>query len=73
MIDLATEKALSLNDASRLLPAGRSGKRCHFSTVLRWILKGTKALDGSIVKLDALRLGGRWITSREGCNDSQKL
>jgi hypothetical protein len=33
--------------------------------VLRWILKGAKAPDGSRVRLEAVRLGGRWFTSRE--------
>jgi hypothetical protein len=65
VIDLAIELPLSLADAAKLIPPGRSGKRCHLSTPLRWILKGAKALDGTVVKLEAIRLGGRWITSRE--------
>lgn len=28
-------------------------------------MKGTKAPDGSTVRLEALRLGGRWVTNRE--------
>jgi hypothetical protein len=32
---------------------------------LRWIVKGAKAPDGTTVRLDATRLGGRWLTSRE--------
>jgi len=33
--------------------------------VLRWILDGATAPDGRRVKLDGLRVGGRWITSLE--------
>lgn len=65
MIDLAAESPLSLADAAKLIPPARNGKRCHLSTPLRWVLKGAKALDGTVVKLEAIRLGGRWITSRE--------
>jgi Protein of unknown function (DUF1580) len=65
MIDLSTEKPIPLNAATALIPPGRNGKRCHLSTLLRWILKGSKSPGGDTVKLEACRLGGRWITSRE--------
>jgi hypothetical protein len=58
--DLTTETLVSLPEVLRLLPPGRRGKRPHLSTVLRWIMHGT---DG--VRLEAIRLGGRWVTSRE--------
>ncbi len=65
MIDLAAEMPIPLADACRLIPPGRGGKQTHLSTLLRWILKGVKGPDGAIVRLDAIRLGGRWVTSRE--------
>jgi hypothetical protein len=65
VIDLSTETPLSLAAAAAQTPPGRNGKRCHLSTILRWILRGAKAPDGTLVKLEALRLGGRWLTSRE--------
>jgi hypothetical protein len=65
MIDLSTESPISLNEAARSVPPSRSAKRTHLSTILRWILKGAKAPSGEIVKLEALRLGGKWITTRE--------
>jgi hypothetical protein len=43
MLDLATEKAITLDEATRLIPAARGGKRTHISTILRWILGGAKA------------------------------
>jgi hypothetical protein len=65
MLDITTETPLPLATAAKLIPPARTGKRCHLSTILRWVLSGAKAPDGTLVKLEALRLGGRWVTSRE--------
>ncbi len=63
MLDLTAETPLSLEAAARLVPPARGGKRCHISTILRWILDGSRAPDGSRVRLEAVRLGGKWVTS----------
>ncbi|HLN27616.1 MAG TPA: DUF1580 domain-containing protein [Gemmataceae bacterium] len=60
MIDINTETLLPLAKAAKRIPPARDGKRCHASTILRWILKGSAG-----VKLEAIRLGGRWLTSVE--------
>ena len=65
MIDLTTESMIGLAEAAKLVPPARRGKRCHLSTLLRWITAGVRAPDGSRVRLEAVRLGGRWLTSRE--------
>jgi hypothetical protein len=65
MIDLSGENAIGLAAAAKLIPPGRNGKRCHLSTVLRWVLNGAKSPTGELVKLEASRLGARWVTSRE--------
>jgi hypothetical protein len=65
VIDLATESPIPLAAAAKLVPPARSGKRTHLSTILRWILTGAKAPDGQRVRLEAIRLGGRWMTTRE--------
>src|SRR5262245_60859728 len=65
MFDLTTEATLTLAEAAKLVPAGRGGKRTHLSTLLRWIAFGAKTPGGQTVRLEALRLGGRWVTSRE--------
>lgn len=65
MINLSTESILSLRTAAALLPSGRGGRPVSFNCLLRWILNGAKAPSGETVKLEAVRLGGRWITSRE--------
>src|SRR5262245_48947927 len=64
-IDLTTEVTISLSQAARLLPPGRRGRPVTLSCLLRWVLSGIKAHSGEVVCLEALRLGGRWITSRE--------
>jgi hypothetical protein len=65
MIDLQSEKLISLADAAKLVPPGRRGKRTHLSTVLRWVLRGARGPSSERVKLEAVRLGGRWLTSAE--------
>ncbi len=60
MIDLQNETILPLLQAAKRIPSNRNGKATHVSTVLRWIQKGVKG-----VRLEATRLGGRWLTSAE--------
>lgn len=56
---LECEKVLSLSDLARALPMV-SGKRIHQSTIWRWALKGSRG-----VKLEALKLGSRYLSSLE--------
>jgi hypothetical protein len=63
-IDLTTETLIPLAVAAKLVPPGRNGKRTHISTLLRWILRGAKSPSGQLVRLEAARLGSRWVTSR---------
>ena len=62
---LLEETTLGLAEAARSLPAGRKGRRPHLSTLLRWILEGVRGPRGERVRLEGLRLGSRWITSKE--------
>ena len=65
MLDLTKEPVLPLAAATKLVPPARNGKKTHLSTLLRWILKGCRGPDGALVKLEAGRIGNRWMTSRE--------
>jgi hypothetical protein len=65
VIDLQTERLVSLAEAAKLVPPGRQGKSTHVGTLLRWVLKGCRAPNGGKVKLEAIRLGGKWATSSE--------
>jgi hypothetical protein len=62
--ELTYETLISLVDAARLLPPARQGRPVSMSCILRWILSGVRTPSG-VVRLEAVRLGGRWLTSRE--------
>jgi hypothetical protein len=64
-VSLLTETILPLARAAELVPPARRGRKTHISTLLRWILSGARRPDGEVVRLEAVRLGGRWVTSRE--------
>jgi hypothetical protein len=63
-IDLRNETILSLNQAAKMLPPGRRGRPVTLSCLLRWVLDGVNTPMGR-VRLEAIRMGGRWITSVE--------
>ncbi len=65
MSTILVESTLSLHDACRLLPSSRAGKKLNLCTICRWITGGVRAIDGTRVRLEAVRLGGRWLTSHE--------
>jgi|SRR5262249_20238863 len=60
MINLLTENVVHLVEAARLVPPGPSGRPPHLSTLLRWINPGVRG-----VRLEAARLGGRWVTIKQ--------
>jgi hypothetical protein len=60
---LLDEDLISLSQAAEKFPGHRGAKRLHPATLTRWILKGVRGTDGRIVKLEASRVGGRWLTS----------
>jgi hypothetical protein len=37
----------------------------HLSTIVRWITRGVRSPAGELIRLEALRCGGRWISSLE--------
>jgi hypothetical protein len=62
---LLTENLLSLYEAARRFPPARGGRPVSFSCVLRWVTDGIPGPDGERVKLEAVRVGGRWLTTEE--------
>jgi len=64
-VDIRSEQLLSLPQAARRFPPYRLDAPVNPSTVWRWILQGVRLPDGSRVKLEAIRLAGRWLTSVE--------
>jgi hypothetical protein len=66
VIDCATEPLYPLAEVirGRWFPPSRGGKSLHYSTLIRWILKGVRGTDGSFVRLEAVRCGSKWCTTR---------
>lgn len=62
---LMSEKLIGLSDVADKFPSARSGKPVSFSCVLRWITSGIKGPAGNRIRLEAIRLGGRWLTTEE--------
>jgi len=60
---LHTEALISLAQAAARFPGHRGAERLHPATLTRWILRGVRSVDGHRVKLEALRVGCRWLTS----------
>lgn len=64
-LDISHETALSLSAAARRLPRLRAGRPVHPATLLRWVLDGIRGPGGGRVRLEAVRVGGRWVTTAE--------
>lgn len=60
-----TETVVSLSQAARRLPPFRAGRPVNRATIFRWISEGVRLPDGSRLRLEAVRIGGRWVTSIE--------
>jgi hypothetical protein len=58
MPDILSEETLRIEDVAHLA-------QTHFSTVLRWILKGLPNPDGIRIRLEALKVGRHWLTSKQ--------
>ena len=64
ILEIQSGHGLSLSAAGKLFPGHRGGEAVDPSTVFRWRTTGSRAANGSIVKLESVRVGGRWLTSR---------
>lgn len=64
LTEIQAGDGLGLPAAGRLFPGHRDNQSVCGPTVFRWVTRGTKTPDGRIVKLEAVRVGSRWVTSR---------
>lgn len=62
--EILSGDALGMGAAAKLFPAHRGEGRARPSTIWRWITHGARTANGAAVKLEAARVGGRWLTSR---------
>jgi hypothetical protein len=54
---------LSLTQAAKKFPSHRADSPVAASTVYRWITQGVELPDGRLLRLEGVRLSGRWLTS----------
>jgi hypothetical protein len=64
ILEIINGDALGIGAAARLIPANRGGGPACPSTIWRWITSGSATTEGQTVKLEAARVGGRWLTSK---------
>lgn len=60
---ILTEPLVTLAEAATPLPAYRGTGRARPETLVRWGTKGIRLPDGTIIKLELARAGGRFLTS----------
>jgi hypothetical protein len=58
MSDILSEETIRLEEAARI-------SKVHFSSAYRWVLRGVPGPSGTRVRLEAVRVGRAWVTSRE--------
>lgn len=61
--EVASGHGRSLGQIAATLPPARRGKAVTSSCLTRWILNGVRTPDGGRVRLEAIRLAGRWVTT----------
>lgn len=64
---LLQERVVSLAQVGRRFPKSRRGKSAHLtpSAVWRWVVHGISAGNGQRIRLEAVFVAGRWLTSLE--------
>jgi hypothetical protein len=63
VIDLATERPISLSQAARYCPRLRPGRKVHSSTLFRWATRGSRG-----IYLEVLDTPGGLCTSKQAIN-----
>jgi hypothetical protein len=61
---LMREGLIGLCQAAELPGTFRDGRPTHPATLTRWIQNGIRLPEGTRLKLEAVRVNGRWATSR---------
>jgi hypothetical protein len=65
MHDLTRENLISFVQAARRFPPARLDRPVSASTIWRWCRKGVKVPGGGTLRLECIRVSGRWLTSVE--------
>jgi hypothetical protein len=64
-IDIFTEHVISLAQAAKLFPPARQEKPIGPNAVWHWVNRGVRLADGRTVRLEAIQVAGRWLTSKQ--------
>jgi len=60
---------VSLTQFGQRFPAAKGAEgTVNSSTVFRWVTRGVVGPNGDRIKLEAVRIGGRWLTSEAATN-----
>ena len=62
--EVAAGGGLYLREAARLFPPRRQQRPVTIGCLVRWIRQGVRVPGGTWVRLEAVRLAGKWITSQ---------
>jgi hypothetical protein len=61
--EIADGHGENLVTAAKRFPSYRRGRPVTLSCLVRWILTGVKCPGGTLVRLEAARCAGRWLTT----------
>jgi Protein of unknown function (DUF1580) len=61
---LTAEGLIGMVEAAASMGTFRGGRPCHLSTIARWATKGIRLPNGQILKLEVLRCGNTFRTSK---------
>ena len=64
-IDILKERMISLAQAAKLFPPARRGRPVTPNAIWRWVSTGVRLASGTVVRLEAVKVSGRWLTSEE--------
>ena len=66
--NLQISRLIGLKELARRLST-REGRSVNPSTLWRWRTKGVRLPDGSVVRLECIRVGGKWGVTEEAIED----
>jgi hypothetical protein len=61
--EFSSEPKVLIATLAREIPSHRTGRCLGPQAIWRWVCKGLRLADGRVVKLEAVRLAGRWYSS----------
>lgn len=65
LLPLNGEKLISLSTVGEMFPGHRGNAHINASTVFRWVNRGVRLPNGDRLRLEAVKVGVRWLSSAE--------